>query len=43
MPRDYIVIQFKTGERYRYDYAQPRHDHVETMKTLARRTSGLTT
>lgn len=41
--KDYIVIQFKTRERYRDDFAQPGCRHVEAMKSLARRTSGLTT
>jgi len=41
--KDYIVIQFKTGQRYRYDFAQPGRRHVAKMKALAHRTSGLTT
>jgi hypothetical protein len=41
--RDYIVIQFKTGERYRYDASHPGRNHVEEMKSRAHRASGLTT
>ncbi|HVS52935.1 MAG TPA: hypothetical protein VHD62_11330 [Opitutaceae bacterium] len=41
--KDYIVIQFKTGERYRYDARKPGRKHVAEMKSRAHRTSGLTT
>lgn len=40
---DYIVIQFKSGERYRYDASKPGLRHVTAMKSRAHRTSGLTT
>lgn len=41
--KDYIILQFKTGERYRYDSHKPGRKHVNEMKSRARRTSGLTT
>lgn len=40
---DRILIEFKTGERYRYDFRKPGRKHVEEMKSRAHRTSGLTT
>jgi hypothetical protein len=39
----YILIEFKTGERYRYDESHPGKKHVQEMKSLAHRTAGLTT
>jgi hypothetical protein len=40
---NYILIEFKTGERYRYDASKPGRKHIEEMKSRAHRTSGLTT
>ena len=37
----YIVVQFNTGATYRYSYAKAGNYHVEQMKQLARRGSGL--
>jgi hypothetical protein len=41
--KDCILIEFKTGERYRYNSRKPGRKHVEEMKSRAHRTSGLTT
>lgn len=41
--QDYIIVRFKTGERYRYDARKPGREHVAEMKSRAHRTSGLTT
>jgi hypothetical protein len=40
---DYIVVEFKSNEAYRYDYSAPGRDAVETMKQLAETGEGLTT
>ena len=39
----HIDIEFQDGHRYRYDYAIPGQQQVETMKTLARSGQGLAT
>jgi hypothetical protein len=38
-----IMLRFKDGRNYLYDYSAPGHDHVEAMKLLARAGEGLTT
>lgn len=39
---DYIRVQFSSGQVYRYSYnGKAGSYHVENMKTLARRGSGL--
>jgi hypothetical protein len=38
-----IVIEFKSGEQYRYDYSRPGRRHVEEMKRRAAKNAGLTT
>jgi hypothetical protein len=38
-----IILQFKGGDCYLYDYFKPGEEHVEQMKMLARRGKGLTT
>lgn len=40
---NFIVIQFRSGERYLYNYVTPGRKHVETMKKLARQNEGLAT
>jgi hypothetical protein len=40
---EHIDIEFKDGKRYRYNYKTPGRDHVEAMKLLAKRGSGLAT
>ena len=40
---DYIVVEFKSHEAYRYDYSIPGRSHVEAMKRLAEAGKGLTT
>ena len=39
----HIDIQFQDGHQYRYDYAIPGPEEVETMKSLARTGKGLAT
>lgn len=39
----HIDIQFQDGHRYRYDYATPGQQEVETMKSLAKTGKGLAT
>lgn len=40
---NFIIIQFKSGDRYLYNYVAPGRRHVEEMKKLAARNSGLAT
>lgn len=40
---DFIVIEFRDGERYRYDYATTGVGEVEEMKRLAAQGRGLAT
>lgn len=40
---DFILVQFRRSDVYRYDYAMPGADHVECMKTLAVAGKGLAT
>jgi hypothetical protein len=40
---DFIIVQFISGERYRYDHHSPGRRHVEAMKKLAARNEGLAT
>jgi hypothetical protein len=38
-----IIVEFRHHDRYVYDYSRPGHDHVETMKKLAREGRDLST
>lgn len=38
---DWIVIEFKTGKRYKYTYQSAGSQHIENMKRLADDHSGL--
>lgn len=38
---DYIVVVFSTGAQYRYSYASAGKEHVENMKKLAEKGTGL--
>ena len=38
---DYIRVRFSTGAVYRYSYRKAGSGHIEQMKDLARRGSGL--
>lgn len=38
-----IMLKFKDGRSYLYDYIKPGKEHVEEMKKLAINGSGLTT
>ena len=40
---DFIIVRFKSGDRYRYDYNTPGRDHVEAMKQRATSGHGLAT
>ncbi len=40
---DGIILKFKDGRSYLYDYEKPGKKHVEEMKRLAVEGSGLTT
>ena len=40
---DAIILEFKDGRTYRYNYLRPGKRHVEEMKKLAVGGSGLTT
>ena len=40
---NFIIVQFRSGERYLYNYVTPGRKHVETMKELAGRNEGLAT
>jgi hypothetical protein len=40
---DFIVIQFKSGERYVYNHAKPGPTHVKAMKWCATHNAGLAT
>jgi hypothetical protein len=39
----FIIVQFKSGDRYLYNYSHPGRRHVEAMKILAMRNEGLAT
>lgn len=41
--REAIVIEFRHGGRYRYDYETTGREHVEEMKVLALEGRGLAT
>lgn len=40
---DYIIVEFKFTDGYRYDYSAPGRQKVEAMKKLAEARGGLTT
>ena len=40
---EFIILQFKTGERYLYSHQIPGRSHVQMMKQLAREGHGLAT
>jgi hypothetical protein len=40
---NFIIVQFKSGERYLYNYVTPGRKQVEAMKKLATRNEGLST
>ena len=40
---NFIIVQFKSGDRYLYNYVTPGRKHVEAMKKLAARNEGLAT
>ncbi|MES2692247.1 MAG: hypothetical protein V4773_02160 [Verrucomicrobiota bacterium] len=40
---DYILIEFRSGDRYRYDHTAPGRSDVQSMKKLAASGTGLTT
>ena len=40
---DAIILKFKDGRTYLYDYIRPGEEHVERMKKLAVEGNGLTT
>ncbi len=39
--RDYIIVEFKSTDCYRYDYSAPGRQKVEIMKQLAAAGHGL--
>lgn len=41
--KDYIIVQFKSGEVYKYTYASAGNETIETMKKLAADNVGLST
>ena len=41
--RDAIVVEFRHGGKYLYDYDTTGREHVEEMKVLAREGRGLAT
>ena len=41
--REGLILQFKSGDLYLYDYKKPGKYHIEIMKTLAKQGKGLTT
>jgi hypothetical protein len=41
--KDFIVVQFKSGDRYRYDHETPGPAHVTAMKQHAASGRGLAT
>lgn len=41
--RESIVVQFRSGDKYVYDYDTTGREHVEEMKTLALEGRGLAT
>jgi hypothetical protein len=43
MGPNFIIVQFKSGDRYLYNHTAPGRRHVEAMKKLAARNEGLTT
>ena len=38
---NFIIVQFKSGERLLFNYVNPGRKHVEIMKQLAARNEGL--
>lgn len=40
---DYIIVRFKDGKAYTYNYRHPGKVHVEQMKVLATEGKGLAT
>ena len=38
---DFIEVQLRNGEIYRYDYSKPGQHHVDQLKLLAKRGAGL--
>jgi hypothetical protein len=40
---NFILVQFKSGERYLYNHVTPGPKHVKAMKQLAARNEGLAT
>jgi hypothetical protein len=40
---DFIIIEFRDGRKYVYDFEKPGADHVNAMKDLAREGKDLTT
>lgn len=40
---DYILVEFRSHDLYRYDYKSPGRNKVQTMKRLAAAGSGLAT
>ncbi len=40
---NFIIVQFKSGERYLYNHVTPGRKHVQTMKKLAAGNEGLAT
>jgi hypothetical protein len=40
---NFIIVQFKSGERYLYNHVTPGRKHVEVMKKLAAHNEGLAT
>lgn len=41
--RNSIIVAFKGGHTYKYNYAVTGKEHVQNMKTLAREGRGLST
>lgn len=41
--RDFIVVEFRSHDLYRYDYTKPGRTEVQIMKRLAAAGSGLAT
>ena len=41
--RDSIIITFRSGDTYKYNYAVTGKEHIQNMKILARAGRGLST
>ncbi|MBT1706593.1 hypothetical protein KK062_00080 [Fulvivirgaceae bacterium PWU5] len=41
--RDSIIVAFRTGATYKYNYAVTGKEHIQNMKILAREGRGLST